>query len=107
MVSAFVATAALGLLFGYGQAGQLDAKLRESANTSWPFLEGRWRRFGWTLFAVITTLVFVAVAARLGVRVQLFLSAVWGGGAGFLVGLGMSLWLWLRRKAQRSGSTIS
>ena len=30
MVSAFVATAALGLLFGYGQAGQLDAKLRVS-----------------------------------------------------------------------------
>jgi hypothetical protein len=103
VVGAFVATAALGLILGYSQAAQLGAQLREHTSSPPSFREARWSKFGWMLFTALTALTFVAVAARLGARAQFFLLVSWGGGAGFLVGFGMCLWLWLRHREPRNG----
>jgi len=107
VAGAFLAMAALAWVLGYGQAAQHDAQLRGPTGTPPPTREAKWWKFGWMLFAALSVLGFVVVAAKLGTHAQFLFSLVWGGGAGFLVGLGICLWFSVRRKEKSGPATAA
>jgi len=91
LAGAFLAMAALACLLDYsGPTGTPPTRKAKS-----------WKS-GWMFFAALSFLGFAVAAAKLGTHAQLLFLLVWGGGAGFLVGFGLRLWLSIRRKVKSS-----
>jgi hypothetical protein len=107
VAGAFLAMAALAWVVGYGQTAQHDAQLRGPTGTTSPTQEAKWWKFDWMLFAALSVLGFVVVAAKLGTHAQFLFLLAWGGGAGFLVGFGTCLWLSVRRKEKSGPATAA
>jgi hypothetical protein len=105
VAGAFLAMAALAWALDYGQSAQYDAQLRGPTGTPSPTRKAKSWKFGWMFFAALNILGFAVAVAKLGTHVQFLFLLVWGGGAGFLVGFGMCLWLSVRRKEKSGPAT--
>lgn len=101
VAGAFLAMATLAWLLDYSQAAQHDAQLRGPTGTP-PTRKAKWWKFGCMFLAALSVLGFAVAVAKLGAHAQFLFLLVWGGGAGFLVGFGLRLWLSIRRKVKSS-----